>query len=234
MLKQYKRAEDILKQKKKEAHEFDERVLQLKRMEHEHELFGSSDSKTEITSGTLVSAASNFTHNTDFKALKKFASASSPQEKKNKIPGTSFDTKSLSKYAVVTEEKRHKQQGDTSLTATAPPFTRVKKTRACCAFLRLQIRMYQEKSKLVEKKRLDKLSPQERLIDSKLKEKNFIVQQLFISNKEGRDPGFSLPPAPWWLRVLVDFISFTLVLFFSYFIVAFGFYYGQDVGKSIH
>jgi hypothetical protein len=219
MIKQYERAKRILAEKLQQAEEADRRMLQLKKMEHEYELFGAASSCTvEQVNQVGQLKTDQIGNGTSVTFIKHFSPAS-PQEKKNKIP----TNKSSSKYALAVEQKPSHQK---RTKGTARKATR------CCPALRLKYRMYQESNTLLEKKRMSNMTDDEALIEEKLKKKNFIVNQLYIKNKEDRDPGFDFSPAPWWAHTLLDFFSMTMVLFFCYFIVAFGFYYGQDVAIS--
>ena len=245
MKAQCKRAEQILSAKLKQAKEADDRWLELKRLEHEYDLYGGTTSKKNKSNATAKSftalpvvvkkttpfddmdegvgdmGTKKSTKN-DRNILQFSAPLSSPQEKKNKIPLKSKTGSSV--YVVAVDQKGQ------PAAELAPE--QQKREKRCCAALRLKFRMYQERNNLIESKRIDKMSPNEKLIETKVKKKNFIVQQLFAKNKDGRDPGFELPPAPWWAQLLLDCLSFALVLFFCYFIVAFGFFYGQAVAIS--
>ena len=256
MVKQYDRAEALLKQKKIELHEADMRKLQLVRMRHEQELYGNQfvhdEASREVEEAAQQSEQSEQTvpennnlfnisstvrrksalvslmQQPDFDSLKNFAETpSSPQEKKNKIPSKYAVEDDISKEEKPTKQKKPKSTHQYSST-TDPK----KNTAKFCAGCRVWWRMLSESQKLQDEKRRSKMSPTEILIEEKLKEKNFIVQQLYDINKEQRDPGFELPPIPFWARNLMDLVAFSLVLFFCYFIVAFGFYYGQDVAVS--
>ena len=73
----------------------------------------------------------------------------------------------------------------------------------------------------------------ERALALVLEKKNFLVNQLFEVNRDQRDPKLhESTPLPWWSGSVVDLFALSLVVFFSYFIVAFGMYYGADVAWS--
>jgi len=246
------RAEKILSEKKQHAKEADERALQLARMKHERELYGAVQGGGEIQEGTggqgeggegdrdstsggeeNIKNSLNAWHSGSSRELqsptKQIISiantASSPQEKKNKIP---------SKYLVQESEGLGSETESSSSSSSSSSFRKKAAAQGpkACAWLRLKWRMISESKKRTEEKRVEKLSKEERLIEEKLKKKNIIVQQLYDFNKTNRDPGLDHSPAPFWIRNLLDFVAFSLVLFFCYFIVAFGFYYGQDVARS--
>ena len=84
-----------------------------------------------------------------------------------------------------------------------------------------------------EKYRLSEMNVDERALTLVLKKKNFLVNQLFEVNRDQRDPKLhESTMLPWWSGSVVDLFAFSLVLFFCYFIVAFGMYYGADVASS--
>merc|ERR1712166_1122760 len=244
MVKQYDRAEALLKQKKIELHEADMRKLQLVRMRHEQELYGNQfvhdEASREVeeaaqqseqseqtvpennnlfnisSTGRRKSALVSLMQQPDFDSLKNFAETwASPQEKKNKIPSKYAVEDDISKEEKPTKQKKPKSTHQYSST-TDPK----KNTAKFCAGCRVWWRMLSESQKLQDEKRRSKMSPTEILIEEKLKEKNFIVQQLYDINKEQRDPGFELPPIPFWARNLMDLVAFSLVLFFCYFLFA--------------
>ena len=93
-----------------------------------------------------------------------------------------------SKYAVtITEEEKHTSSNQLDQSNTNDSIKQL--SPKCCARIRLWWRMLSANRKIQEERRLSKLSPIEQLIEEKLKEKNFLVQQLYDVNKEARDPG---------------------------------------------
>ena len=85
-------------------------------------------------------------------------------------------------------------------------------------------------AEMAERLRLSEMNAEERDLDLVLKEKNFLIRMLFEVNSDQRDPKLHKAyPLPWWSGHVLDFFSFSLVVFFCYFIVAFGMFYGSDV-----
>ena len=87
--------------------------------------------------------------------------------------------------------------------------------------------------KLLESQMTDRpLTESEKIIHNVVDEHNFFLRKLFHLNKSIRNPDMQPNPQGLWIRTIIDTAAFLLVLFCAYFIVSFGFAYGQALAVA--
>lgn len=102
----------------------------------------------------------------------------------------------------------------------------------CCISLRLWWFARVERARILRVRKMLKLSKNEAKIHKIVKQQNCLLRRLYRMNRRLRNPGIRVAPSPHWVLWLLDAFGCLLVLFYAYFIVSFGFYFGQPVAVA--